>query len=268
MSAHRRAGRRALLALRAQLSERDMNVLRSVADLRFLTARQLEQLHFADHSTPLTAARTCRRVLERLTDQRLLHRLERRIGGLRAGSAAFVYGLGPIGDRVLHPDAERRRRWREPSATFLSHTLAVTDVVVTLAAAARTGRLALLTYQSEPHCWRTVDQGIAGAATLRPDLFVAFDLGEFEYRWFIEVDQATESLPAIVQKCRLYQDYWRTGGEQAAHGVFPKILWVAPHERRAQQLSRAIADTRSLQQELFAVTTKDAVVARLTEAGA
>src|SRR5207302_5513936 len=104
-------GRRGLTQLRQRLSERDLAILRSVADHRFLTARQVEALHFADHATQLAAARVCRRVLARLIDQRLLARLQRRFGGVRAGSASFVYALGPVGGRLIEG---KRLRLIEP----------------------------------------------------------------------------------------------------------------------------------------------------------
>src|SRR5438874_12589319 len=100
-------GRRALAQLSERLSERDLQVLRSIRQHRFLTARQIEILHFADHATPLAAARVSRRVLARLTNEGLLVRLARRVGGIRAGSASYVYALGPAGSRLID---ERRRR--------------------------------------------------------------------------------------------------------------------------------------------------------------
>src|SRR5918912_4442559 len=131
-------GRRGLAQLRDRLSERDLEVISSVAEHRFLTTRQIETLHFADHATELAGARVCRRVLARLTDECLLARLERRVGGVRAGSASFVYALGPAGGRLL--DGQRRRTG-EPSTTFLTHTLAVAQAHVELIQAARRGQL-------------------------------------------------------------------------------------------------------------------------------
>ena len=91
-----RTGRRQLQRLRSDLSERDLAILRSARDLDFLSTKQLERLHFpATTHTALGAVRSCRRVLPRLIERRCLIRLERRIGGVRAGSASFVYGLGP-----------------------------------------------------------------------------------------------------------------------------------------------------------------------------
>ena len=89
--------------LRDGLSGRDLAIVGQVADVRLMTARQIEVIHFAptDHENAAAAARACRRTLERLNRERLLIRLERRIGGARAGSASFIYALGPLGHPVL-----------------------------------------------------------------------------------------------------------------------------------------------------------------------
>jgi Replication-relaxation len=247
-----RLGSRQLRRLRDELSERDLAVLHSVTSLRLLSARQIQELHFADHSTSLTAARVCRRVLERLTNDGLLVRLDRRVGGIRAGSASFVYCLGPAGDRVLR-DGQVRRRVREPSRTFLDHTLAVAQVVVDLTAAARRGQVELLRVETEPACWRTVQATIAGDDQLKPDLFVALAANDYEYRWFVEVDRGTESLTALVRKCRLYDSYYRTGHEQHQHGVFPQVLWRVDSQRRLSQLTDALRRDRRLEPGLFVV---------------
>src|SRR5664280_2847157 len=128
LGSSRRLGRRRLAAVREGLSQRDLAVLADIGRFRMLTSRQLETLHFSDAATPLTAARTCRRVLRRLTTLGLLHRLERRIGGLHAGSAAFIYVLSDGGQRLLDggaDDAAPRKRLHEPSLPFVAHTLAL-----------------------------------------------------------------------------------------------------------------------------------------------
>ena len=252
-------GSRQLLRLREELSERDVAVLESVTSLRLLTARQIEDLHFADHATPLTAARVCRRVLDRLTSHRLLARLDRRVGGVRAGSASFVYCLGAVGDRVIR-DGEIRRRAREPSRTFLYHTLAVAQVVVDLTAAARHGEIELLRLETEPTCWRTVQASIAGDDRLKPDLFVALAVGDYEYRWFVEVDRGTESIAALIRKCRLYDSYYRTGHEQHQYGVFPQVVWSVDTERRLGQLKEALGRDGHLAPGLFLVVPADGAV--------
>ena len=97
-----RVGHVALKRLRQKLSERELAVLASVDTYRYMSAAQIERLQFWEHASADTAARIRRRVLERLTAARLLARTERVIGGMRAGSAGFVYGIGPLGHRLLH----------------------------------------------------------------------------------------------------------------------------------------------------------------------
>lgn len=253
-----RLGRRGLGTLKRQLSERELAVVRSVAELRYLTARQIERLHFTlEPDTDRTMARTARRVLERLAEQGVLSRLERRIGGVRAGSASFVYALGPVGQRLLSRPGRQRRR--EPSLSLLAHCLAVGDLFVAISSAARTGQLELADYQPEPRCWRNVP-GMAGSDWLRPDLYLVLARGQMEWHWFVEVDLGTEHAPALRRKCRQYQAYYQSGAEQARHGVFPRVAWLATTAERAERIKQVIAGDRQLQPELFIVATLDQAV--------
>jgi hypothetical protein len=100
---------------------------------------------------------------------------------------------------------------------------------------------------------------------LRPDLFVSLGIGELEHRLFIEVDRGSEHLPTLVRKCQLYTAYYRTGREQDAHGVFPRVCWVLPNERRAQQLTRVLDRSAHLVDGLFRVTTTERALGELSE---
>jgi len=249
-----RVGPVQLVQLRERLSARDMAILAQVADLRLMCAKQLQRVHFPDdlHASPSSAARCCRHALEVLVGERLLVRLKRRIGGVRAGSGGFVYTLGPAGQRLLGLSGPRRRL-REPSPLHAAHTLAISDLVVDLIVAARQGRFELITLEPEPACWRSVP-GYA-RVVLRPDLFVALGIGEYESRWFIEIDRETANLPTLLRKCRLYETYYQSGSEQAAHGVFPRVLWLIQDERRAERLRTAVEAARDLTAGLFLVAS-------------
>lgn len=249
---------KALGKLRGRLSERDFAIIRQVADLRLMSARQIQAIHFpdAEHENGPAATRARQRVLERLSRERLLARLERRIGGVRAGSAGLVLALGPIGQRLIEPTGPRRRTY-EPTLRFFDHTLAVTQLVVDATVASRDGVVDLIECQSEPQCWRQLT-GFGGRRLLRPDAYMTLGVGGYELRWFIEIDRATESLPVILRKCRLYADYYQSGKEQADSGsVFPRVCWVAPSELRAKQMREAITRDRRLPDRLFVISTED-----------
>jgi hypothetical protein len=240
-----------------ELSERDIEIVRTVHEHRFLTARQIEQLHFNNHATTEAAARICRRVLARLTRDRLLTRLERRVGGVRAGSASYVYALGSAGGQLLEGT---RNRVTEPSSLFLDHTLAIADARLALVAAARGRLFDLVEVEIEPSCWRRYSGPGGAPATVKPDLYVVTAREDFEDCWFLEIDRSTESPAAISRKCRAYDLYWRSGLEQAAHETFPLVLWVVPDERRAARVRTVIKRARNLNQELFRVTTLASLV--------
>ncbi len=246
-----------LFELRSRLSDRDYRILEHVGLLRLLCAHHVQALLFPaeQHATPATAARCCRRVLERLTRDRLLVRLERRVGGARAGSASFVYALTTVGQRVLE-DTGPRRRLNEPSAWFVDHTLAIADFWIGLAVHGRGGAWEMLEWQSEPSSWREVVT-LGGTLSLRPDLFVVLGIGDYEVRLFIEIDRGTEHMPAINRKCRLYNTYYKSGNEQRRDRVFPRVLWVTPDEQRAERLRTSVTADRRLTAGLFHITTSD-----------
>jgi hypothetical protein len=103
--------------------------------------------------------------------------------------------------------------------------------------------------------------GIGGESRLlRPDLAVVTAQGDYQDHWFIEVDLRSEHPPTVVRKCHLYEDYRRSGNEQDAHGLFPRVLWVVPNQQRADKLTAAIADAK-LDPDLFRVVTTDQLIA-------
>lgn len=260
----RRLSARGLDRLRVGLSDRDLDVLQSLREYRLLQSHQLQRLHFADHASLASGARVCRRVLRRLSEQRLVVRLERRIGGARAGSAGHVYALSPLGARLLGQTT--RKRHREPTAGFVAHTLAIAELGTSLTAAVWNSDLVGWQLQTEPQCWRTF-HGAGHQMTLKPDLAVTLTDQDYELRWFVEIDLATESKTVIQRKCQTYTAYFRSDQEQAAHGLFPKVLWVVPHDERARQIETAIASAQRIEQRLFAiVTTEQALEVLLGEA--
>jgi hypothetical protein len=251
--------------LAESLSDRDLAILRHVAELRLMTARQLRALHFpgSAHESDTAAVRACHRVLARLTAEHLLVRLQRRIGGARAGSAAFIYAIGPAGQRVLS-DGGTRRRYYEPTERFVDHTLAISQLIVDATLAHRSGTVHLRGYQAEPACWRSFSR--AGVRiVLRPDLFINIESDGYAFRWWAEVDRSSESLPVVLRKCRLYASYYQSGVEQSrGDGTFPRVCWIAPDERRAQRIRTAIARDRTLPERLFVVTHTERALHALT----
>jgi hypothetical protein len=243
--------------LAARLSERDQAIVSDVARLRFLTAGQLSRLHFASIPEPVTRIRRVQRTLARLVEQRLLIRCERRVGGVRAGSASFTYAPAAEGLRLVSYLAgngiPRTRAVIEPGTSFVDHAVAVNDVYVHLVEAEQAVTIELLQHQAEPDCWRTFLGPIGSAINLRPDAFVALGIEELEQRSFLEVDRGTEGSAALRRKLMAYVDYWRSDIEQQQHGVFPRVIWQVIRPRRMEVLKALIAELPVEARRLFVV---------------
>ena len=76
---------------------------------------------------------------------------------------------------------------------------------------------------------------------LKPDAFVRLGVGDLEENNFLEVDRSTESPTVLKRKALTYVAYWQSGEEQVRRGVFPRVLWLVPDERRKQQLLNVLS---------------------------
>lgn len=255
--------RLSIATLRERVTDRDLEILQDVEAFRLLTTQHIQRLHFhAGHDSVSAAARACNRVLARLRGLDLVRSLSRRVGGIRRGSAGYVWHLGPSGDRLLrqlHGDPVRRR-FTEPSTRFTDHTLAVAELGVGLRHAAQQGLVDLPLLRTEPACWRSSLNRHGVAEQLKPDLHAVTATGQFEDHWFIEMDTGSEHAPVVLGQCHAYQRFALTGRYQAEHAVFPTVLWVVPHDARAAALKASIADDLQLDEDFFRfVTTDDAL---------
>jgi Replication-relaxation len=243
--------------LAAKLTERDLAVLKQVSALRFVSGDQLARLCFVGSIDPAVNARAARRALLRLVRLGALARLPRQVGGVRSGSAGFVYHLGLGGQRLAierdwQPE-RRRRRSLVPGHLFVRHALQVAELHTQLVEGDRSRRFELLELAAEPSCWRSFDGPGGQRQTLKPDSFVRLGLGPYEDSYFIEVDRGTEGSRALERQLQLYAAYAVSGREQAERGVFPRVLWLAPDDQRAGVIADCVARQPRGARELFRV---------------
>lgn len=250
------------------LTPREHELVQSLDRLRLASVKQLERLHFTAQS-PRANARQARRTLSRLTHLRVVTRLARRIGGVRAGSRGAIYALDVAGQRLASACGPAggiriRRPWT-PGPSFLAHHLAVTELYVNLVESAGRGEVELLAFDAEPAAWRTFT-GMAGAKTvLKPDAFIRLGVGDFEDTYFIEVDRATHSGPSVARKLGVYRRYRQTGREQARwSGVFPEVLILVPSEARQSALHEVVGGQPAESRGLFRIALYREALAVLT----
>ena len=258
-----------LQALDQRLSERDRQLVQEVVRLGFMTAGQLERVAFYAITSPVTRARRARRQLARLVELDLLWRLDRRVGGVRAGSTGYVYGPTPEARRLdawlRGEPLMRARAAHEPGVSFVEHSVACSELFVQLTEADRKGQLELIEHQAEPACWRSFLAPMGGLRHLRPDEFVRVGLGEWEQLAFIEVDRGSEGTAALARKLDVYVAYWRSGAEQHQRGVFPKVIWLTTAARRTEQLRRQVELLPSDARAIFAVAEFDRMLDELRD---
>lgn len=246
---------RRYVRLHQLLSDRDLAVLGSLAKLRVLSGRQIQRLHIPDGSR-LTRLRRTQALLRRLHSHGLVIRMQGMVGGVRAGSSGYLYGLTGRGQSVLGvqgPYGKRRRRMWETKPYFQDHLLSIAEVFVHLEEAGRSQTLDVLDFQPEPQAWRRFS-GIGGAhLILKPDAFVHIATARLEHLVFLEVDLDTESATTIYAKCLRYVAYWRSGVEQQRLGVFPRVIWLVPDEERRSEVIGIIGKLVLDAQQLFRV---------------
>jgi hypothetical protein len=249
-----------LTRLVEQLSERDLAILATLEQVRLASAAQLERLHFVGKSSQHR-----RRALLSLSNRRLVDRLDRVIGGVHAGSSGYLYQLSDIGQRALNgASGVPRRQPSTPGTAFVRHALAVSEIYVRLVESAREGKVEILEFSAEPNCWRYFPGRGGGRAVVKPDAFVRIASGEYEDSWFVEIDLATETSSTLAIKLDSYRAYWSSGTEQARRGVFPRILWTAPDQRRVQVISDACGRQPAESWSLFMVTLFEGAVGLMT----
>jgi hypothetical protein len=230
-------------ALRDQLSDRDALILSVLRRVRMATARQIESVCFLD-ATPLSNARMSRRTLERLRELRVVARLERTPGGVRGGSAGHVFALDTAGIRLTDSNDRPHRGIRRPwttSLAFVKHHLAVTQLYCDLATRQQSFPGELLDFVTEPAAWRRFTGPYGAPTTLKPDAYLRITVGDFEDRWFVELDENTEGTQQLQRKLAAHGSYWRTGAEDARYGVHPRTIWVVPDKARRDQLVRLLS---------------------------
>jgi hypothetical protein len=249
--------------LSTQLTPIDYCVLDMLKTVRIATGAQLHRLYWAYNDT---GKRLARHHLAKLTKLGLIARLDRRIGGVRSGSEGYTYALDVAGQRLTADDTSTRRQRRPstPGDRYLAHALAITDRYVDLREAEVRQQFELLAFEAEPTSWRTYSGDHGRPLTIKPDAFVVLADQEWEHRWFIEVDRATEHRPTILRKAREYISYFQSGSEQHLTGIFPRVLWITPTDAHADLLSDWLSTLERDADGLFQVCSDASFSATIT----
>jgi len=245
------------------LSDKDKAILSSLQSCRYLTSNQISRLHFYDYANDSSGLRSTQRNLVKLRDYGMIEPLDRRIGGVRAGSGSYIWTLTESGNFLLHlgdEDYAPRKRFFEPTLNFLKHTLGVSETLVQLTEICRQQSIVLKKAELEPKCWRNYTGPDSALATMKPDMYAVTVNTKYEDSWFIEVDMNTQSPSVVLNKCLRYVLYCKSGLEQRKNGVFPLIVWLVYSTNRKAKIQEYIADCLEMSEKsksLFIVIMPD-----------
>ncbi len=237
------------------LSARDWQIIEVTNRLRLVSGQQLERFCFQaldGHAREVVRGR----VLRRLVRWQVLAVSARRIGGTARGSAGAAFALGSAGARLCLTQQSalgtrpRVRHPGVPTERAVRHTLAVSELYVSLVEQGRQHNASVVTFQAEPASWWP--NGLGGY--LKPDAYTLLAAGVVREHWWIEVDLATESLPTITRKLTVYLDFVARG-QFGPQGVVPRVLisTVTPERRDAIQV--IVSQLPAPASDLFLVVT-------------
>jgi hypothetical protein len=194
--------------------------------------------------------------MTRLADLGLVMTLQRKIGGARAGSAGHIYTLTPAGHRYLaaltgQPNPPPHvKKSPTPGALFLTHALTISEVYVSLHEAARCHDVTVSTFTTEPACWCPLGHG----NYLKPDAYCVLTTATHRDCWWLEIDQATESMPRITRKSRAYLDFLTHAGV-GPDDVPPRVLFTTPDTARTKTIKEITIKLSTQDIDLINVTT-------------
>lgn len=243
-----------------RLSDRDWQIIEIVNRLRLVTGQQLERLYFqslSGHAREVVRGR----VLRRLVRWHVLAVSPRRIGGAARGSAGAAFALGSAGAHLYaerqatHAARQRVRHPGLPTERTVRHTLAVSELYVSLVEQAPLHGASVVSFAAEPACWWP--SGVGGY--VKPDVYTLLALGTVRDHWWVEVDLATESLPTLKRKLGVYLDFVQRG-QLGPHGVVPRVLVSTVSSERRDAVKTIVAHLPAPASGLFRVATQSEAV--------
>ncbi|HJW76850.1 MAG TPA: replication-relaxation family protein [Thermoleophilia bacterium] len=217
-----------------QLTARDVRVLNTVSDMRFLTREQVQELLFS----PSTAS-YCKRRLALLYHNAYLDRVY--VPSLNAfGATKAIYTLATKGAAVVARDRKielRELMWRpghnDRELYFMRHTLAINDFRIRLALAARQRGLSLAWTDERALRRREMKDYIEDPEhrgrrlAIVPDGYFTLDDGERTSAFALEIDRATVEEKPFKEKVRGYGEWKTTGTYERRYGTKSlRVLWV------------------------------------------
>ena len=228
-------------AVPLKLQPRDIELLRDIAEFRFLNTPQILALHPG-------GARNLMRRLSALFEHGYLDRPLRQKTA-RLSSTHLVYSLGRKGAEVLIANPQERegvyRRVKENEQTLplIAHSLMISQFRVCLMVALRKRSEVKLIRWIQGNDLKSALKRHGETPPLVADAFFVLETPERKYPCFLEADRATMTQERFVNKLRMYWRHNREESFKKSLGITNfRVLTITPNEGRAENLRRAAKD--------------------------
>ena len=221
-----------------QLQPRDINLLRSVGEFRFLNTPQILALHKG-------GTRNLLRRLTSLFQHGYLDRPESQTSA-KLSSSHMVYALGRKGAELLSKDATERegmyRRISESERTLplIAHALMISQFRICLTLAAEKSGVKILRWSQGQDLKELLRRASGENPALVPDAFFTILHDGQEINFFLEADRGTMDTTRFVNKLKIYWS-WRANSrlkERLRLSRF-RILTITPSNGRSDSLRNA-----------------------------
>ncbi|MDQ3222556.1 MAG: replication-relaxation family protein, partial [Gemmatimonadota bacterium] len=147
----------------------------------------------------------------------------------------------------------------QPGERFVGHTLAVSELYVSLIERTRVDGYRVNEFLAEPAAWWP--NGVGG--WMKPDAYVALSTADVTDHWWIEVDLATEAVPTLRGKFLAYTDF-ANRGQLGPSQVVPRVLVTVPSEYRHQTMRHVVAGLPAPGEHLVCVVLHETAVDTLS----
>ena len=238
-----------------RLTERDVSIILSVYENRFLRRDQIQRLYF-----PNASLIACNMRLKKLSEHNFLDRLQRPATSVmaqavyaldRRGAEVVAYTLQIDRHKVKWSRAQNNVEW-----LFMDHTLGISEFKVCLDIALARRPEEILFYQrgDKSHLRRiSMTRAKKKYFVVAPDAFFGIQSGRGKHVFFLEVDMGTETLSRFAEKVVAYKRYWKSHQYTEEYGFNHfRVLTVAESERRMLNLRQATGKAGGQRMFLFA----------------
>lgn len=245
------------------LTERDIQILKTLHSARYLTTEQIQALFYPGRGGAHGPQKICQRRLRQLYEHKLVRRIE---PWIKRGQSyqSYIYALDKAGARTLQsecdlviPESDWRPKSNEDNLSFMKHTLATNEIRIAVLRSCAAAGVELVTWLDEREIRGTQpDQvTIIDAKTHKeiktaviPDSAFILAKGDKKSLCWVEIDMGTVTVEARtweskswVKKILAYLTYQKTAApaQRYGHDSVARILTITTSEQRLQTLKQA-----------------------------